>query len=117
MKKIKIIRRNSSRRFSLNLDGKTSLWDNSINRINNLAIPKPKEKINPQNTEGNKKENEKKVEEKLDNFELNELNFYEAINLDKRTFIQIYWSLLRREHPILFTFFVYDDYNLIYILK
>ena len=115
VKKIKIIRRNSSRRFSLNLDGKTSLWDNSINRINNLAIPKPKEKINPQNTEGNKKENEKKVEEKLDNFELNELNFYEAINLDKRTFIQIYWSLLRREHPILFTFFVYDDYNLIYI--
>ena len=46
VKKIKIIRRNSSRRFSLNLDGKTSLWDNSINRINNLAIPKPKEKIN-----------------------------------------------------------------------
>ena len=27
----------------------------------------------------------------------------------------MYWNLLKREHPIIFTFFVYDDYNLIYI--
>ena len=51
----------------------------------------------------------------LDNFELNELDFHKAILYDNRTLIQIYWSILRREHPILFTFFSFVDYNLIYI--
>ena len=51
----------------------------------------------------------------LDNFELNELDFYKAIKFDKRTFIQIYWSKLKRENPILFTFLTFDDYNLLYI--
>ena len=53
--------------------------------------------------------------EKLNNFELNGLDFYKAIKYDNRTFIQKYWEALKREHPILFTFFVCDDYNLIYI--
>ena len=109
-KRIKI-RRNSKKRFSLNLD-------NSVNRINNIVIVKEKEKINPEKTEKNYGIGvgaEKKEEEELDSFELNQLNFKKAINLDKRTFIQMYWSLLRREHPIIFTFFVYDDYNLLYI--
>ena len=35
--------------------------------------------------------------------------------MDKRTFIQNYFALLKREHSIIFTFFAYDDYNLIYI--
>ena len=46
---------------------------------------------------------------------MNDLEFNEAIQLDQRTFLQIYWSILRREHPILFTFFTWKDYNLIYI--
>ena len=53
--------------------------------------------------------------EEFDNFELNELDFQRAIKLDNRTFIQIYLSNLKREHPILFTFFSFNDYNLIYI--
>ena len=53
--------------------------------------------------------------EEFGNFELKELDFYRAIELDKRTFIKIYLSNLKREHLILFTFFVCDDYNLIYI--
>ena len=51
----------------------------------------------------------------MDNFELNELEFNEAIKLDKRTFIQIYFGILKREHQIIFTFFSFDDYNLLYI--
>ena len=47
--------------------------------------------------------------------ELNELDYEEAIKLDKRSFIQIYWGILKREQPIIFTFFIFDDYNLIYI--
>ena len=56
-----------------------------------------------------------KVDTKLDNFELNELEYYEAIKLDKRQFHQIYWSILMREHIILFTFFSRKDYNIYYI--
>ena len=32
---------------------------------------------------------------------------------DHRSFFRVYWSLLRREHRIIFTFFVCNDYNLI----
>jgi hypothetical protein len=43
-------------------------------------------------------------EKKLDNYELNNLEFDMAIILDKRSFINIYWSLLKREHILIFTF-------------
>ena len=51
----------------------------------------------------------------LDNYELNNLEYEEALILDKRSFFQIYWSLLKREHIILFTFFFHNDYNLYYV--
>ena len=54
-------------------------------------------------------------EEKLSNFELNELDYDEAIKLDKRSFMKIYWSILNREHKILFTFFSWNDYNIVYV--
>ena len=38
-----------------------------------------------------------------------------AKKLDKRSFIAIYWSILKREHLILFTFFTRNDYNLIIV--
>ena len=53
--------------------------------------------------------------EKLSEYELNNLEYDEAINLDKRSFLEMYWSTLKREHSILFTFFVRNDYNLIYV--
>ena len=56
-----------------------------------------------------------KKKKNLDNFELNELEYYEAIKFDKRSFYQIYLALLMREHLILFTFFSWSDYNIIYI--
>ena len=52
---------------------------------------------------------------KFDDFELNEFEYEEAVKYDQRTFIQIYFSLLKREHKIIFTFFIYNDYNLFYI--
>ena len=54
-------------------------------------------------------------DKKLSDFELNELEYFEAIKLDKRDFYQMYWALLKREHIILFTFFSWHDYNIIYI--
>ena len=51
----------------------------------------------------------------LSNYELNDLDYYDALELDKRPFYKIYWSLLRREHLIFFTFFSWGDYNIWYI--
>ena len=54
-------------------------------------------------------------EKKLDNYELNNLEYSEAINFDHRNFFEIYWSKLNREHIIFFTFCSRNDYNLIVI--
>ena len=51
----------------------------------------------------------------MDNYELNKLEYEEALILDKRSSLQIYWSLLKREHMILFTFLFHNDYNLYYV--
>ena len=53
--------------------------------------------------------------EKLDDFELNNLEYNEACEFDNRSFLDIYWSLLKREHILLFTFFIRNDYNLVCI--
>jgi len=47
--------------------------------------------------------------------ELNNLEYELAIDLDKRTYFQYYYSLLKIKHLILFTFFLSDDYNLLTI--
>ena len=46
------------------------------------------------------------------NMELNEMEYLEAIENDKRSFCQMYWSLLSREHLIIFTFCLRNDYNI-----
>ena len=89
-----------------------SLMDNKIFIINNSE-------------NGNfKRKNSNLMEEKnitpekqnnLDDFELNNLEYSDAKIMDKRTFINIYWSLLKREHKIIFTFYIWNDYNLYYI--
>ena len=50
-----------------------------------------------------------KEKEQLDNYELNNLEYDSAIIIDKRNFIEIYWSLLKREHLVIFTFITKDD--------
>ena len=89
---------------------------NSKMPLENICPNKIIEKILPieYNNKGEKIQI-KNVAQNLDNYELNELGFNEAIISDQRTFLQIYWSILKREYPILFTFFSWDDYNLIYI--
>ena len=60
-----------------------------------------------------KEEKEQKDEkEALSNYELNDLEYDEALELDNRNFLNIYWYLLNREQIILFTFFNWNDFNL-----
>jgi len=94
---------NSKRRIADNTNNDTP---NFFQKINNKHSKNKLEKIENM---------DKKEEEKLSDFELNDLEYIEAIELDKRPFSQIYWSTLKREHIILFTFFSWDDYNIIYV--
>ena len=51
----------------------------------------------------------------LNDQELNTLEYSQAIIIDKRTYIQYYWSLLKKKHLILFTVLPANDYNLLTI--
>jgi len=48
--------------------------------------------------------------------ELNSFEYKYALKIDTRSFSQMYYSLLKQNHLIIFTFFVKNDYN-IFLLK
>ena len=48
--------------------------------------------------------------------ELNSLKYEYALEIDNRSYLHFYWSLLKQNHLIIFTFFVNKDYN-IFLLK
>ena len=47
----------------------------------------------------------------LNDYELNSLDYIEAIKFDKRTYFQYYFSLLRAKQTFLFSFYPNNDYN------
>ena len=47
----------------------------------------------------------------LNDYELNNLTYNEALTFDKRNFIKYYFSLLKTKHIIIFTFYTKNDYN------
>ena len=55
---------------------------------------------------------DKKKEVDLTDFEYNNLEYLKAIELDNRNFFRVYWSLLKREHTIIFTFAAWNDFNI-----
>ena len=48
---------------------------------------------------------------KLKDFEINSLDYEESLLLDKRGFFGYYFSLLKNNHPISFSFIPFIDYN------
>ena len=77
-----------------------NIYDHSYNRINlinniidikkNVIVNKPIEKRD---------------------FELNSLNYLEALKFDQRNYCEYYISLIKYNHPILFSFVPFNDYN------
>ena len=91
-------------------------YNNNIDTSKRKKKRKSKKKIQKENiiiTNNEITKNENK--EKLDDLSLNNLSYEQALDLDKRTFIQIYSSRLKSKHLIIYTFFSYHDHNLIYI--
>ena len=79
-------------------------------QIDNL---KTSDEINKNKNEEN--DDKKKEILNLDNFELNNLDYEEASDLDNRSFCTTYYSVLMREHLFLFTFLSWNDYNIFHI--
>jgi hypothetical protein len=71
------------------------------NQLKRKATIKPKKKTFLSLFRGNN----------FSDYELNELGYKQALEYDHRNFIMYYWSLIRREHIIVHTFFSFDDYN------
>ena len=69
--------------------------------------------------ENNKDKNNKIINKKdnkyhkLNDQEMNSLDYNSAIKLDKRTYFQYYYSLLKKKQLILFAFYPNNDYNLV----
>ena len=62
-----------------------------------------------------KNEDENKNPEEYDDFELNNMDYNDASELDERTCLRTYWSVIKREHYVIFTFISRNDYNLFYV--
>ena len=75
---------------------KTNSIKNKINDIDSLQI----------DNEAYISKNAKKTEN-----EINYLKYDKALKLDKRTYCQIYKSLIKTNHIFLFTFYIKNDYN------
>ena len=81
-----------------------------------LAINMEKININNYNhNEGNIRNNNKKDNNlsiaKYNDYELNSLNYKKAIIIDKRSYFQHYFSLIKRKQILIFTFYTSNDYN------
>ena len=96
IQKFNIIQKNTSR--------------NNKNIIDEKNTEKGSEEIKI-NNESEKEKNELKY----DNFELNNMEYEEALQHDKRSMVRSYWSIINREHLILLTFFSPNDFNLSYV--
>ena len=95
------------------LSSKILMNKNTIN-INNDNDNKNEKNLNQ---EPEKKE-EKVIKEfkDLNDYEVNSLEYQDAIEIDKRSYIQYYWSLIKTKHLLVFTFYPTKDYNS-YIIK
>jgi len=86
----------------------------NIHIDNNKSISVSKIKINNSNTNNFNipKENDAPTEKlNFNDYELNTLPYKEALLYDKREVFEIYCSIIRRNHPLLFSFVPNGDYN------
>ncbi len=77
--------------------------EGNINNKSSFLVKKNNKKLKI-----NKKE---KIEDTYNDYEINSLIYKDAIKFDKRKYIEYYFSLLRINHILLFTFYISNDFN------
>jgi hypothetical protein len=81
-----------------------------------IFSPKKKQIFNRlEKSKKDKKEKKSLILNKYSDFELNSMNYNDALLIDKRAYFQYYFSLLKIKHPVYFTFFSNKDYNTLII--
>ena len=92
-----------------------------LNKINVISEKKMQERLEKLKISEKEIKNDNKPIKEIDEDEiynnmnedeLNSLEYEKALKYDKRTFFQYYWSLLKKEQILLFTFLPTNDYNL-----
>jgi hypothetical protein len=73
-----------------------------------------KEKKNQKNNKEAKNSQIRESNNLIDE-EINSLKYKDAIIIDKRSFWELYWSLLKKRHLILFAFYPVNDYNIMIV--
>ena len=86
-------KKNSRIKFTINKNKEKNKKNNKLNKNNDIKKKSNNQTLNIQ--------------------ELNSLNYKQAIKLDKRSYLQYYFSLLLKKHLILFSFIPINDYNII----
>ena len=91
-------------------------YNSLLKKINNIL----KAKFQKYNEEQNETSSDIQIDIKKDNqiqtnfyndYEINNLKYSEALEIDKRSFFESYFSLIKTKHIIFFTFFIENDYN------
>ena len=124
LKSINSIEVNPEIKNNKNLRKKRSIKNNKINRINGLnnfrqITQNSQDKLSEEQniikifkTKSFNKNNQYINELlKQKDFEINSLEYEEALKLDTRNYFLYYISLLKYNHPIIFSFGFYNDYN------
>ena len=100
---------NNSKDDNLNKHLQSQQNDDNELHIEIHNISKTSDKFN--NEQITKEENKIKRAMDYNDSELNQLSYKEALEIDKRTYLQYYLSLLRTKHLLIFTFYTTKDYN------
>ena len=99
---------NSDSNNSTNINNKDSF--KSFLRVSQHIYDSPKEKKINKKINIKKEKNDSTITKFTDN-EINTLKYEEALEYDKRTYLQYYISLLRTKHLLIFSFITNNDYN------
>ena len=84
----------------------------NLNRLKtNEDMNKSSSLVHIKNNKNLKLNIKKAIEDIYNDYEINSLIYKEALKIDKRTYLEYYFSLLRRKQILLFTFHVNNDYN------
>ena len=109
------------RDMALNESSKVAFNKSTFKSLNKSRIDKKEESSISSKLvylKHNHKKNPLKIIQKqkqLNNYEFNYLTYKEALNLDNRTFMKFYFTLLKQKQIILFAFLPENDYNLHYM--
>jgi len=123
--------RNKSKKYKTNINivnigklkigkfDKNNCKDNSVKITLNNSYNNIKKNLNNKPTKPgyyiNSRVENNVIYKNLNDEELNSLDYSIALKIDKKTYFQYYWSLLKKKHLILFISYPNDDYNLISI--